>query len=218
MNTRKMLRIMPLVAIMAALATSGSALASPAAGGGVHGGGSHVSGSHFGGHGHYGSYGRGGWGGWRGGGWRGGGWRGGGWRGGYYGWGWLGYGLFLGALPWYYSTYWWDGVPYYYADNAYYLWNGGVGQYEMVPPPAGPMDQAQQGPGLTDLFMYPKGGQTTDQQARDRYECHRWAADQTGFDPTQASGGVSADAAVAKREEYRRAQAACLEGRNYSVK
>jgi hypothetical protein len=130
----------------------------------------------------------------------------------------LGYGLFLGALPWYYSTYWWDGVPYYYADNAYYLWNGNVGQYEQVPPPAGLVDQAQQAPAPSELFMYPKAGQTAEQQARDRYECHRWAADQTGFDPTQAAGGAPAGTAVAKREEYLRADAACLEGRNYSVK
>jgi len=201
-----MLRIIPLIAVMVALATSGSAVASQAAGGGGRGGGAHMSGSHFGGGAYRGWHGRGGWGGWRGGyccGW---------------GWGWLGYGLFLGALPWYYSTYWWDGVPYYYADNAYYLWNGNVGQYEQVPPPTGLANEAQQAPTLTELFMYPKGGQSADQQARDRYECHRWAADQTGFDPTQASGGVAANAVVAKREEYRRAEAACLEGRNYSVK
>jgi hypothetical protein len=210
MKTRNMLRIIPLIAVMVALATSGSAMAShTGGGGGGHSGGAHASGSHFGGGGYRGWHGRGGWGGW------------GGWRGGYccgWGWGWLGYGLFLGALPWYYSTYWWDGVPYYYADDAYYLWNGNVGQYEQVPPPAGLVDQAQQAPSLTELFMYPKGGQSADQQARDRYECHRWAADQTGFDPTQAAGGVAANAAVAKREEYRRAEAACLEGRNYSVK
>jgi len=40
--------------------------------------------------------------------------------GGYYGaWGGLGYGLFFATLPWYYDTYWWDGAPYYYADDVY---------------------------------------------------------------------------------------------------
>ena len=51
-------------------------------------------------------------------GWRGGYW---GWRGGY-GWGWWGLpaaGLFLATLPFYYSTYWWNGVPYYYANDNY---------------------------------------------------------------------------------------------------
>src|SRR5580704_11088665 len=52
----------------------------------------------------------------------GGGWRGGyGGRGGFWGpWGWglggLGLGLYFATLPYYYSTYWWGGVPYYYAD------------------------------------------------------------------------------------------------------
>ena len=107
-----------------------------------------VAQSHGGGH--VGGFvgGRAGYGGWHGGhygGWRGGyGWRGyGGWYGGW-GWGGLGYGLFLGALPWYYSTYWWNGVPYYYADNTYYLWNRDVGQYETVESAAG----ARQSSGL----------------------------------------------------------------------
>src|ERR1700728_2787057 len=50
------------------------------------------------------------------------GYRGGyGFRGGFGpGWGWWGWpgGLFLATLPLYYSTWWWNGVPYYYAyDN-----------------------------------------------------------------------------------------------------
>ena len=143
-----------------------------------------------------------------------------GWRGGYYGgWGLFGAGLFLATLPWYYSTYYWDGVPYYYADTTYYRWNGRARQYEIVTSPAARTGSAAPQPAAsTDLFMYPKGGQSTEQQARDRYECHRWAADQTGFDPTQTGGGVTAEAAAAKRANYLRADGACLEGRNYSVR
>jgi hypothetical protein len=37
-----------------------------------------------------------------------------------------------------------------------------------------------------DLFIYPQRGQTQEQQNRDRYECHSWAVQQTGFDPTRA--------------------------------
>ena len=58
-----------------------------------------------------------------------------------------------------------------------------------------------------------KNGQTEEQQATDKYECHKWAASQTGFDPTQAGG-----TAPNRRSDYLRAQAACLEGRGYSVK
>lgn len=35
-----------------------------------------------------------------------------------------------------------------------------------------------------DLMIYPKQGQTPDQQSKDRYECHTWAVQQSGFDPS----------------------------------
>jgi hypothetical protein len=35
------------------------------------------------------------------------------------------------------------------------------------------------------LFIYPSQGQTPEQQNRDRYECHTWAVQQTGVDPTR---------------------------------
>jgi hypothetical protein len=34
-------------------------------------------------------------------------------------------------------------------------------------------------------FIYPTKGQSPEQQSRDRYECHTWAVQQTGFDPTR---------------------------------
>jgi hypothetical protein len=36
---------------------------------------------------------------------------------------------------------------------------------------------------LTQLYFYPKEGQTNEQQSRDHYECYNWAVKQTGFDP-----------------------------------
>lgn len=35
-----------------------------------------------------------------------------------------------------------------------------------------------------DIFIYPNKGQSVEQQSQDRYECHVWAANQSGFDPT----------------------------------
>ena len=35
-----------------------------------------------------------------------------------------------------------------------------------------------------DVIIYPTKGQSQEQQNRDRYECHTWAVQQTGFDPT----------------------------------
>ena len=169
-------------------------------GGGYHGG--YGGGYHGGYGGYYGGY---------------------GWRGGYYGgwygpwaWGGVGLGLYFATLPLYYSTVWWDGVPYYYADNIYYRWDPTVSQYETVsPPPEIQGEAAASSPAASGtLIVYPKNGQTEEQQGKDKFECHRWAAGQTGFDPTQATGA----AAPGKRSDYFRAQAACLEGRGYSVK
>jgi hypothetical protein len=209
------------VAAACALAAGSTAMASPQ--GGSHGGGGHFATGHAVVHAGWGGY-HGGWGGYRG------GW--GGWHGGWgYGWGFWGAGLWLATLPWGYSTYWWGGVPYYYYDNTYYNWNGASGVYQAVPPPPGrddggalppagpaPGASAPQGATAGEFFMYPKAGQSAEQQAKDRYECHQWAAQQAGFDPTQPSGGVPADQAGTKRAEYLRADGACLEGRNYSVK
>jgi len=36
------------------------------------------------------------------------------------------------------------------------------------------------------LYVYPLKQQSSEQQDRDRYECHSWAVRQTGFDPSRA--------------------------------
>jgi len=136
----------------------------------------------------------------------------------YDGFGLLGYGLFFDALPLYYSTYWWGGVPYYYANDNFYQWNGSVGQYQTVQAPHGLTSQvATQGSENLNLFAYPKNGQTTEQQSTDRVECQQWAMGQTGID-SRPAGSIAAPALpAAKRQDYLRAQAACLQGRGYSV-
>ena len=140
---------------------------------------------------------------------------------GYPGWGygdccWWGWptGLFLATLPLYYSTWYWNGVPYYYADNTYYVWDGPGARYEQVTPPSGLLSNgaptpagAAGGPAATDLFAYPKNGQSTEQQARDRQECRDWAAGQTGGTASPQTSDANA-----------RAQTACLEARGYSVR
>jgi len=37
------------------------------------------------------------------------------------------------------------------------------------------------------VFVYPAHGQSPDQTERDRYECHTWAVQQTGVDPSRQS-------------------------------
>ncbi len=36
------------------------------------------------------------------------------------------------------------------------------------------------------VFAYPNAGQSEGQQSQDRFECHQWAVNQSGFDPTTA--------------------------------
>jgi hypothetical protein len=129
-------------------------------------------------------------------------------------------GLYVPFLPPFYTTVWFGGSPYYYADDAYYAWRPERREYVVVDPPGGAQGATTQAPAqqASDLFIYPKNGQSEDQQAKDKYECHSWAAGQSGFDPTQPLGGVAENQASAKRDDYQRAMQACLEARGYSVK
>jgi hypothetical protein len=128
-------------------------------------------------------------------------------------------GAFVPFLPLYYSTIWWGGVPYYYANDTYYTWDGQQDEYQVVDPPSGIQNGGTtNAPSDDEVFIYPRNNQSTEQQAQDRYECHRSAVDHTGFDPTVNGGGVPAGSAATKRSDYMRAQAACLEARGYSVR
>lgn len=132
-------------------------------------------------------------------------------------------GLVISVLPPYYSTVWIGGSPYYYADNVYYTWQPDQNGYAVVDPPdnadqpSTPPDAAQPAPGSDDLVVYPKNGQSKDQQAADQYECHSWAKGQSGFDPTQPGGGVQPGDADRSFSYYNRAMSACLQGRGYQV-
>jgi hypothetical protein len=43
-----------------------------------------------------------------------------------------------------------------------------------------------------DMYIYPSKGQSQAQQDKDRYECHTWAVQQTGFDPSRQIANVQA--------------------------
>lgn len=66
--------------------------------------------------------------------------------------------------------------------------------------------------GAQQLYVYPAAGQSQQQLADDRYDCHVWTVGQTNFDPTLGAGSRS------QAEEYARAITACLEARNYVVR
>jgi hypothetical protein len=126
-------------------------------------------------------------------------------------------GIGINLLPPYYTTLWFGGIPYYYADNTYYSWRPERRQYVVTTPPDGVGSSTAAPTRNPDLFAYPKNGQTEAQQATDRFECHKWANGQTGFDPTQPLGGVPAGEVAAKRVDYQHAEQACLESRGYTV-
>ena len=89
------------------------------------------------------------------------------------------------------------------------------GPYYPAYPAPGPAPAPAPTPGsqgALKLYVYPAAGQSEAQIADDRYQCHTWAAGQSGYDPTLGAG--SRDEA----EGYTRAFTACMEGRNYVVR
>lgn len=114
-------------------------------------------------------------------------------------------------------------------NDIYYTYNSGSNGYVVTDPPptdesdasegtyenTAPLDasssSAGENGGGAEVYAYPNNGQSDEQQATDRYECHKWAVAQSGFDPTRSpSSGSPVD--------YRRAMAACLDGRGYTAK
>ncbi|RPI64266.1 MAG: hypothetical protein EHM50_00945 [Lysobacterales bacterium] len=111
---------------------------------------------------------------------------------------------------WHVSPYFGFGIGYPY----YSPWYGprvGIGVHVGGPVHrARAPDPAPQG--VLKLYVYPAAGQSEAQTADDRYQCHTWAANESGHDPTLGAG--SRDEA----DGYARAFTACMEGRNYVVR
>lgn len=108
-------------------------------------------------------------------------------------------------------------LAYLYADGVYYreLRNGG---YEVVAPPIDSAVAVAEPPAVVPVFVYPREGQSAQQQATDEYDCHRWAVQQTGFDPSSVAAGTAGDPSVEQLSGYPRARDACLNGRGYTVR
>ncbi len=127
------------------------------------------------------------------------------------------YGVVVRDLPWWRDVLIIGGLSYWLVNDIYYrqVANG----YEVVPPPPGAPQAVATLPaaGLPKQFVYPNLGQSRATQDDDEYDCHRWAASQTGFDPS----GTALDGTLpsgTQRDDYLRARAACLEGRGYTVR
>jgi hypothetical protein len=119
-------------------------------------------------------------------------------------------GVVVSTLPTYHTVVGVGGVSYLYANGVYY--REASGGYEVVPSPIVGAPDAS----LPRTYVYPKLNQSAEKQASDEYECHRWAVNQTGFDPSAAATGQNSG--PSPRADYVRAQTACLEGRGYTVR
>ncbi len=125
------------------------------------------------------------------------------------------YGLFVNSLSGPFSSFWYGNSRYYFADDTYYLYEPLRRGYVVSRSPYGDRDDEDddsQTAADEDLYIYPARGQSEQQQSDDRYECHRWAANETGYDP------IDSDYDADRREDYLRAMSACLTGRGYTVR
>jgi hypothetical protein len=61
-----------------------------------------------------------------------------------------------------------------------------LGLSACVTPPPRVMAVPSAPPPPQRVFVYPNNGQSAEQTDRDRYECHIWAVQQTGVDPSRA--------------------------------
>ena len=124
------------------------------------------------------------------------------------------YGIRVGYLPDYAREVWIGGSLLFLAAGAYYAYQPASQDYIVVQPPtaiAQPMPQPQ-GNGY-DVVAYPANGQSAAQIDQDRYDCYRWAVDQSGFDPAKVTYAPS----PAVVQTYRQAQGNCLGSRGYQV-
>lgn len=131
-------------------------------------------------------------------------------------------GLFIGGVLG------WSLGPYYYPpDYYYYPPPPPPPSYYYPPPPTyyypPPAEGSQARPSASQgsggrMFIYPRQGQSQEQQAKDFDKCHNWAVGQTGFDPTKPLVGAPDAQTIQKSGDYLRAISACLDAHGYTVK
>ncbi len=95
------------------------------------------------------------------------------------------------------------------------------------PPPSNyyppPPERSQAPPSLSQnsggqMSIYPRQGQSEEQQTKDFDACRSWAVGQTGFDPSKPPAGRPDAQTTQKSSDYFRAISACLDGRGYTLR
>jgi hypothetical protein len=165
--------------------------------------------------------------------WRGGYWRGGWWPRAHYG---AGFAWFLPVLPLAYVTYWYTGIPYYYANDLYYTWSPDYNGYVATdPPPVADPSGAEAGPDAPSANAVPGDYAGAPQLPQDTataspapmssqggrmfiYPSHGQSAEQQRTDKLECEKSASDEVGLGSNgPDYQRAMAACLQGRAYSV-
>ena len=125
------------------------------------------------------------------------------------------YGARVEYLPAYAREVWLGGALYFLVADTYYQYLADSREYVVVNPPMVAPAPAPMAPaaGGYDVVAYPMYGQGQAQQEQDRYQCHRWAVSQSGFDPATAAYAPPLNVT----DTYRRALGACFSGRGYSI-
>jgi hypothetical protein len=124
------------------------------------------------------------------------------------------YGIRVAYLPDYAREVWIGSALFFLAAGVYYIYEASTRQYVVVEPPvAGPQPLPPSAGSGYDVLAYPVSGQTPQQIDQDRYDCYRWAVQQSGFDPAT----MTYQPAPQVVQVYRQAQGGCLGSRGYQV-
>ncbi|WP_208855926.1 DUF6515 family protein [Pseudomonas lutea] len=126
-------------------------------------------------------------------------------------------------LPDYAQQVWLGSSLFFVAAGTYYTYEQNTQEYVVAEPPQGvepvfspqqPQQQPiQQAANPYDVVAYPPNGKPQQEIEQDRYDCYRYAVQQSNFDP--ASAGYQPAPEVLG--VYRQAMASCYAGRGYSI-
>ncbi len=126
-------------------------------------------------------------------------------------------------LPDYAQQVWLGSALFFVAAGTYYTYEQSTQEYIVAEPPqnVAPVyspetlpQPIQQPTDPYDIVAYPANGQTQQQFEQDRYDCYRFAVQQSNFDPAAATYQPAPEVVGI----YRQAMAGCYASRGYSVR
>jgi len=114
-------------------------------------------------------------------------------------------------------------VRYYHVHGAYYIYDRSARTYVVVKEPDGVnMDDTDADAVEVEfekkaahspvVVVFPANGQSDEQVGKDRYDCHLWSSEESGFDPL-----FTDQASAEQKDIYRRGLEACLTAKGYTV-